>query len=363
MRRSRVILLAALAILVPSLTASAQTDICTSLEARLAQLDRSSNDIWNNGDAETAIGRKRADLDQATSDARRAGCYGGFLFKALKPSQNCGRLTANVNRIRAGLNRLEAEQQKTAGDPYAADQQRSAVLRELAANSCGGDYADRGGRRPGLLSSLFGGRRLFRDRSGFGGVFGGGTYRTLCVRSCDGYYFPISFSTTASAFRHDEATCRAMCPGADVALYVYRNPGEDSDQMVSLAGVPYTALPNAFRYRTQYDRACTCPPIAGAASATIIGAPTGGPVAETPGGMLTIGAPPPAATPILTPLPRAPAEGSADPESADNRAGGFVPGAPPPASTAESAAPTVVATGPDGKRIRVVGPAFYYTQQ
>jgi protein involved in polysaccharide export with SLBB domain len=49
-----------------------------------------------------------------------------------------------------------------------------------------------------------------------------------------------------------------MCPASDVALYTYRNPGEDINQAVSIAGQPYTELPNAFRYRHEVDRSCSC---------------------------------------------------------------------------------------------------------
>jgi hypothetical protein len=76
-----------------------------------------------------------------------------------------------------------------------------------------------------------------------------GTYSTLCVRTCDGYYFPISYATTADNFARDEQACRARCPGADAHLYFHRVPGEESEDMVSLSGVPYTALPTAFFYR------------------------------------------------------------------------------------------------------------------
>src|SRR6266540_3435428 len=31
------------------------------------------------------------------------------------------------------------------------------------------------------------------------------TYRTLCVRTCDGYYFPISYATNRSHFKTDAA--------------------------------------------------------------------------------------------------------------------------------------------------------------
>ncbi len=244
-----------------SADAGAQTAACPALEARLASLDRTSDDYWNNDlrDTQAAIDRKRADLDQAMSSARRAGCYGGFLFKARQSGKNCKALAARVDRARSGLQKVETEQRSVAGDPYAAERERSRVVGELVANQCG-RYAsfERPGRRStGLLSSIFGSRRFFRDRSTSDEPFGVGTYRTLCVRTCDGYYFPISFKASPGEFARDEGACRAMCPGTDVALYVHRNPGEQAEQMVSLAGQPYTALPTAFRYRKVYDRACT----------------------------------------------------------------------------------------------------------
>ena len=93
----------------------------------------------------------------------------------------------------------------------------------------------------------------------FGGVdiSQGGTYTTLCVRTCDGYYYPISFATTPSRFAEDEAVCKATCPASDAALYVRRTT-EDVRTATSISGRPYTELPNAFRYRQQFDQACSC---------------------------------------------------------------------------------------------------------
>ncbi|ODN70592.1 DUF2865 domain-containing protein [Methylobrevis pamukkalensis] len=91
--------------------------------------------------------------------------------------------------------------------------------------------------------------------------FSGGSYRTLCVRSCDGYYFPLSFATRASGFARDEAACRAN--GDDFSLYVHHNPGEDSGAAVSLAsGQRYRDLPRAFAYRKRFDP--TCEPVGSA---------------------------------------------------------------------------------------------------
>jgi hypothetical protein len=89
--------------------------------------------------------------------------------------------------------------------------------------------------------------------------FNRGTYRTVCVRLCDGYFFPISFATTPENFARDADACNARC-GSPARLYVYPNPGGEPEQMVGLDGKPYSALKSAFLFRTNYDAACTCKP-------------------------------------------------------------------------------------------------------
>jgi hypothetical protein len=85
------------------------------------------------------------------------------------------------------------------------------------------------------------------------------TYRTMCVRLCDGYYWPVSFATPMDALQRDEQACRKSC-GATSALYYYPNPGGQVEEMVSAAGKPYKDLSTAFLYRTVYDPACKCRP-------------------------------------------------------------------------------------------------------
>ena len=41
-------------------------------------------------------------------------------------------------------------------------------------------------------------------------------------------------------------------------LYVYRNPGEEIEQAISLNGTAYSDLPNAFKYRKEYVKGCSC---------------------------------------------------------------------------------------------------------
>ena len=111
-----------------------------------------------------------------------------------------------------------------------------------------------GGGPGGFLSALFGGTIISQGGDGAPA----GTYRTVCVRTCDGYYFPISYSTVPNRFADDQRACQRECPAAEAQLYSYRNPGEDMSQAVSINGQPYTELPNAFRYRKEYSAACSC---------------------------------------------------------------------------------------------------------
>ncbi len=86
-----------------------------------------------------------------------------------------------------------------------------------------------------------------------------GTYRTLCVRLCDGYYFPISGATSGSGLSRDADVCSASC-GTEARLFYHPNAGGDVDTMVDLTGLAYSALPNAFRYRKTLVPECRCRP-------------------------------------------------------------------------------------------------------
>src|SRR5262249_17962512 len=82
------------------------------------------------------------------------------------------------------------------------------------------------------------------------------SYRTLCVRTCDGYYFPISFATTRNRFKIDAAACQSLYPPGEAALFVPPTTGEDASNAVSLTGEPYAEQSFAFLYRDTYDHAC-----------------------------------------------------------------------------------------------------------
>ena len=86
----------------------------------------------------------------------------------------------------------------------------------------------------------------------------GGTYRTLCVRPCDGYYFPISFKATRAKFKADANACHQRCAGGQGRLFFHRNPGQQVKSAVDMSGNRYIDLENAFRYRKELVEGCGC---------------------------------------------------------------------------------------------------------
>jgi hypothetical protein len=84
----------------------------------------------------------------------------------------------------------------------------------------------------------------------------GGYFRTMCVRLCDGFPIPLSFSTTRSQFAKDARRCAQACPAG--RLFVYRNPGGEIEDMVDLEGRAYRQLPAAFLHQNTYVQNCTC---------------------------------------------------------------------------------------------------------
>ena len=334
-------------------SAAAQGGSCLELESRLIQIDRGAQagDANNLRQYDVSVAQQRSEINRALAEARRAGCLGGFLIFQPRPEAKCGKLMATIDQMRANLQRLMQARDQLGGDPFALARQRTEILRALAFNRCGPNYV---GNQPapqpgGLFATLFGQAR-FRTWGEDGFLSGNqfGTYRTLCVRTCDGFYFPISFSTVPGKFDDDAQTCQQMCPGAEAVLYTYRNPGEDSSAMVSLSGEPYTALPNAFRFRTEYDKSCAC-------RSTIA---NGAPANFTPIGITPDFVDAASASFAAIPMPHLRPVPGEDPETVADRAGDLVP-----APVAAEGGTDVAGVSADGqKKIRIVGPSFYYAQ-
>lgn len=83
------------------------------------------------------------------------------------------------------------------------------------------------------------------------------TYRTVCVRLCDGYYFPISFAVARKNLARDARRCQQSC-GAEGRLFYHGDINADIADMIDLEGRPYSKLEAAFLYRTAYFPNCKC---------------------------------------------------------------------------------------------------------
>jgi hypothetical protein len=87
-------------------------------------------------------------------------------------------------------------------------------------------------------------------------VAGGGPY-TVCVRTCDGGFFPVTYFRAASRADTLDGICQSLCPNAEVKLYSFRLGGT-IDEAVSSTGEPYDRLPNAHKFEQSYDSSCSC---------------------------------------------------------------------------------------------------------
>ena len=247
--------------------------MCQRLEMQLATIDRGAGtgdpakdeQIRKYQEAQT---RQQGELDRVVAQAKRMGCESSGFFPLFNQnSAQCGPVNNQIQQMRGNLDQITTnlERLRTGGLGGAdRENQRRSVLTALAQNNCGPQYAaairnqDQGGGGPGaFLGGIFGNNNATPVPGGDLGA-AGGTYRTVCVRTCDGAYFPVSFATMPARFQDDEKTCKALCPATEANLYAYPNPGGDMNQAVSTTGQPYTALPTAFKFRASHDPSCSC---------------------------------------------------------------------------------------------------------
>lgn len=262
------VLLGAATLLVPLAATGQQNNACQLLERELAAYGSSAR----GGPAVTSLNRtidqQQGALTTTDSHARRIGCYKrGFLFFRPERPPECTRLLDTVDKMKRNLAKLTARRDRLAGPVNPDDPGKQRILRLLGENRCGPQYRQYANvrRSRGLFDMLF--EEDSGPQEGWrGGIYGNRmlgdvpTYRTLCVRTCDGYYFPISFAALPERFEQDAQQCRQMCPNAVVELYVHENPGGSVEQMVSLSGRPYESIPTAFLYRKEYVKGCSCNP-------------------------------------------------------------------------------------------------------
>lgn len=308
--------LAAAGLMASGVPAGAQSPVCRQIQAQIARLDGAPAAGPVNQRFAAAARRQRAEIATAEGQYRGAGC--GGLFQG----PQCGALSSRIRQMRANLAQLEAQAGGAGVQSVQRGQQRARLIAMLDANGCRGGrpvetrqaatpprddwVTDEGPERqiyrrvrspePGMAPQTAYRVGPEAQRPGFGGfiehLFGRGDprpgdpdyvppvpedqlrpgdgdgrprgvgYRAVCVRLCDGAFFPMTSSARPGADIDEEGMCRMQCPGAEVALYRMRD--DQIENAVSASGGrPYSALPNALRFRQAFDAACTCRPAHG----------------------------------------------------------------------------------------------------
>ncbi len=206
-----------------------------------------------------------AELARSVAYARQIGCdRQQFLFFGGAPPQQCGGLNARISQLQASLAQGGGNRDELVArfNAYCRGGQQSAGLQPPP-------------RQRGFFESLFGGGEEQRqappaaipqavprdsaDEDGGDGVSGArGGSQAVCVRTCDGGFFPMNMSSRHGGDTLNEL-CAALCPNTPVAVYT-RNPNSEIKTAVSLDGTPYMELPNALKFQKSFDSACTCRP-------------------------------------------------------------------------------------------------------
>lgn len=376
-----VALLAALAGPVVAATESqAASRICRQLEAELATA-RGGGGPGLVRKYDDAIARQREQLSKARSRASDANC--GFTLFSRNVSQ-CAAINASIQRMNANLDSLQAKRERLAGGGTRRD--RGRILAALDANGCrGGDEiaprrapleeTARNNDGANLFEQLFGRsdqqvdrletpeapdvppddpsvrniRRVINQPDGMDLPRLNGEFRTICVRTCDGYFFPMSNAASLGDFERDQKNCESSCPGTEMQVFYKRGMDDDAGAMTSsVTGRPYSELPSAYLYKqANYSRPPACGCNAQAANFSIV---AGNPPAQAP-------SQPDAAASSFSSLPATKPDPAADPETVADADGGLDREAIRRLTVKEPVSP-VSALPPDQRKVRVVGPSF-----
>lgn len=232
---------------------------CERLRRAIADVSRSGQ----NGQYQAAAERQRGEIGRTEAYAAQIGCNNKkFLFFGSDPPSQCGQIHAQIGRMRANLEDLQAR----AGGGQSG---RGELIARYNAQC-----SSQPSQSPGIIDALFGQpkpgdleqqpllpdggdptRPIEKSTAPTGEARAGG--KAVCVRSCDGAFFPVSYSASSGRLDSLAEICRALCPNAEVTLYTLPVSGE-IEQAVSINGARYMDSPTALRYRKTFDPSCSC---------------------------------------------------------------------------------------------------------
>jgi Protein of unknown function (DUF2865) len=190
---------------------------CQRFRAELAGLQRDSN----RGQIE--------EIQQLVAYRQTIGCEGGrFLFFDMRPPQ-CEQVEQRIRALNAGYG---------AGAREVSNARRGQLIAAVK-DACSG------------LQSAAASQPKPADGFGRGGS------QVICVRMCDGAYFPMP--NLPDGREGADEMCQALCPGAEAAAYSM--PPSDGG-LTQAAAIQtkraYSALANAFKFQKTFVPNCSC---------------------------------------------------------------------------------------------------------
>jgi len=237
--------------------AAAESPYCTELRAQIGRAGAGSQA----GRFQAAAAKQRGEYARVAAKARALGCdRGQFLFFGEPPPPQCGPINAQLNQLSGAIASFDRAVADDGG-------QRQALAARYEAEC----------RNPQSAQA-----RLARPRNFFEELFGGGPSENpammppdeglesgddtprggpmaICVRDCDGGFFPISYSARSSNLDDLASMCRALCPNAEVKLYT-ASQWKGVNSALSIDGEAYRDHPNARKFEKVYDPSCGCKP-------------------------------------------------------------------------------------------------------
>jgi hypothetical protein len=222
--------------------ALAQSDVCRQYRAELSNLERGGGGRNFAAMAE----EQRRELNRMVGYYQSLECDRGRLFIfGPPPPAECVSARDRIQAMEANYNQLVRQASR------ASEERRRALLTAIERN-CSQQPRQRGldgifGREEPYVDPRTEQERRSERRAGSG--------RPVCVRLCDGYFFPLA--NTGGNRDSAQQMCQAQCPAVPTQLFFITGDSELA-RAVGADGTPYTSLPNAFRYRTTYDETCSC---------------------------------------------------------------------------------------------------------
>jgi hypothetical protein len=252
-------------VFLPGEEAAAQQTSCARIERDIraaAEADKAERPDQLRRQAQRVSGQAQ----KLRAQIAQTGCEGTrFLIFGSDPPPQCASMTLRAEQLerRASALLLQAEQPSNRKSAEARlrrleaayESRNCAAEQQQAQNGDaplppvdGVDAVQPDGSRPVVPIT-----RSDEEQRAASYATGGGAPGAVCVRHCDGYFFPLSGARSRS---EANAMCQAQCPATETSVYYRR--GAAIASAFSQEGASYSQLPNAFAYQKSFNPECAC---------------------------------------------------------------------------------------------------------